>query len=80
MDKANNIITRIQSNVYDYFDKTSYLNSNSLLTKVIIFYIIYMLTKDIIKGLITVILYTIVIVYAITYTYKSINNKQKLTG
>ena len=51
MNKANNIITHLQTNEYDSFDKSSYLNSNSLLTKIIIFYIIYMLTKDIIKGL-----------------------------
>jgi hypothetical protein len=56
---------------------TTYFSSNNLVINLVVFYIIYTFTKDIIKGLITAILYTAVITLTIMYAYKYINPAQE---
>lgn len=71
----------IKENVLKYFENikntnvTTYFSSNSLVINLIIIYIVYIFTKDIIKGLITAILYTVVISFTIMYTYKYIDKR-----
>jgi hypothetical protein len=56
---------------------TTYFSSNHLVINLVIIYIIYTFTKDIIKGLITAILYTAVITLTIMYAYKYIHPTQE---
>lgn len=73
--EAFNFIKEKMAKLLEKNNSTNILGSNSMLINLIIFYIVYMLTKDIIKSLITVALYTAVIVFTFNYTYKFIENK-----
>ncbi len=56
---------------------STYFSSNNLVINLVVIYIVYTFTKDIIKGLITAILYTAVITLTIMYAYKYINPIQE---
>jgi len=73
--EAFNFIKEKMAKLLEKNNSTNILGSNSMLINLIIFYIVYMLTKDIIKSLITVALYTAVIVFTFNYTYKFIEKK-----
>lgn len=73
--EAFNFIKEKMEKLLEKSNSTNVLGSNSMLVNLIIFYIVYMLTKDIIKSLITVALYTAVIVFTFNYTYKFMEKK-----
>ncbi len=80
----NTIVNSVKDNLLKYLDNikkaniTTYFSSNNIVINLVVLYIIYIFTKDILKGLITAILYTAVITVTILYIYKYINQENKL--
>ncbi len=77
------LINTIKDKILNYFEDikntnvTTYLTSNKTILNIVVLYIIYLFTKDILKGLITAILYTAVVTLTIMYAYKYFNSIQE---
>ncbi len=77
------IINTIKDKFLNYLEDikntnvTTYLTSNKTILNIVVLYIIYLFTKDILKGLVTAILYTAVVTLTIMYAYKYFNSIQE---
>ncbi len=77
------LINTIKDKILNYFEDikntnvTTYLTSNKTILNIVVLYIIYLFTKDILKGLVTAILYTAVVTLTIMYAYKYFNSIQE---
>jgi len=78
-DLSNNLPKSIMKKLLDKanYSLTGLFESKSFVLNLVIFYIIYILTKDIIKGVISVIFYTAAIVFTAYYVNSYLKEKEK---
>lgn len=74
-DLPSNLIKKLPD--FKNFNLNALFESKYFVLNLVIFYIIYILTKDIIKGLISVILYTATIVLTAYYVNSYLKNQEK---
>ncbi len=75
-DLPSNLIKKLPD--YKNFNLTGLFESKSFVLNLVIFYIIYILTKDIIKGVISVVVYTAAIVITAYYVNSYLKNQEKI--
>lgn len=66
-DLPGNLIKKLSDYRNLNFNFAGLFESKSILVNLIVFYIIYILTKDIIKGVISAVVYTSAIVFTVYY-------------
>jgi hypothetical protein len=76
-DLPGNLIKKLSDYKNFNFNLGGLLESKSLVLNLVIFYIIYILTKDIIKGVISVVVYTGAIVFTAYYVNSYLKNKEE---
>lgn len=75
-DIPKNLIKKMSDYKNLNFNFASLFESKSILVNLIVFYIIYVLTKDIIKGVISAIVYTSAIVFTVYYVNSYLKKKE----